>query len=304
MTGPAGPAGGTDRGLRTALLGGAVNGLLAIGKLVAGILGNSYALIADAVESSLDVFSSLVVWQGLRVTQNPPDETHPYGYGKAESLAAAVVALMLIGAAVGIATAAIREILTPHHAPAPFTLVVLAAIVIAKELLFRRVLKVGTELGSGAVEADAWHHRSDAITSAAAFVGITVALWGGRGWESADDWAALLAAAVIGWNGWRLFRPAAAELMDRMPDAETVATIARAATGVPGVVAIEKLRVRRFGRGLFVDIHVHADPELPLRESHRLSGIVKSAMRAAVPAVFDTSIHMEPAEDGDGPAAA
>ena len=175
-------------------------------------------LIADAVESSLDVVSSLVVWGGLRITSRPADEDYPYGYGKAEALATVIVALLLVGAAAGIAVAAIREILTPHHMPAPFTLAVVPVVVVVKEVLFRRVRRIGHETGSRVVQADAWHHRSDAITSAAAFVGIAVALWGGPGWESADDWAALAAAAIIATNGLRLLGPTLDDLMDRMPD--------------------------------------------------------------------------------------
>ena len=196
----------------------------------------------------------------------------------------------------GIAIAAVQEIMTPHHSPAPFTLVVLLAVVLVKEALFHRVFTVGSETGSRAVQADAWHHRSDAITSAAAFVGIAIALWGGRGWESADDWAALVAAGIIAFNGYRLLRPAVSDLMDRMPDREIVGRIAQAAESVSGVHAIEKLRVRTFGAGYFVDLHVQADPEMSLREAHILSGRVKSSIKEAVPAVFDTSIHMEPYE--------
>lgn len=286
----------TSRGIRAALLGLLVNGVLAGIKLIAGIAGNSYALIADAVESSLDIFSSMIVWRGLKVTARPADRTHPYGYGKAEALAAAVVSLMLLAAAAGIALAAVQEILTPHHTPAPFTLVVLLGVILIKETLFRRVFDVGSETGSRAVQADAWHHRSDAITSASAFVGIAIALWGGPGWESADDWAALGAAGIIAFNGYRLLRPAISDLMDRMPDKEIVARIAQAAESVSGVLAIEKLRVRTFGTGYFVDVHVQAEAQMPLRDAHILSGRVKSSIKEAVPAVFDTSIHMEPFE--------
>lgn len=291
----------TSRGIRAALFGLLVNATLATVKLVGGIIGNSYALIADAVESSLDIFSSLIVWSGLRITTRPPDDTHPYGYGKAEAIAGAVVSLMLLAAAVGISVAAVREIITPHHAPAPFTLIILVGVVVIKEGLFRRVFQVGAETGSTAVKADAWHHRSDAITSAAAFVGIAIALWGGPGWESADDWAALVAAGIIAFNGARLLQPAIHILMDRMPAPEVVARIEAAAKGVSGVEAIEKLRVRTFGTGYFVDVHVQADPDMPLREAHILSGKVKSAIKEAVPAVFDTSIHMEPFETASEP---
>lgn len=192
--------------MRAALTGLWVNAVLVVVKLMAGILGHSYALVADAIESSADIFSSLIVWAGLRITTRPADEDYPYGYGKAETLAAAVVSLMLIGAALGIAIAAVGEIVTPHHAPAPFTLVVIAVVVLVKEILSRKVLRVSQETGSTAVKADAWHHRSDALTSAAAFIGISVALWGGPGWEPADDWAALVAAGIIAFNGISLLR--------------------------------------------------------------------------------------------------
>jgi cation diffusion facilitator family transporter len=271
-----------------------VNIVLVVVKLVAGIAGHSYALIADSIESSTDVFSSLIVWGGLRITTRPADEEYPYGYGKAEALAAAIVSLMLLGAALGIAVAAVGEIMTPHHMPAPFTLAVIAAVIPIKEFLYRRVLRVGSETGSTAVKADAWHHRSDAITSLAALIGIAVALLGGPGWESADDWAALLAAAVIAVNGMLLLRPAVGDLMDRMPERTVLERIAAIAEGVEGVRAIEKLRVRKVGMEYFVDLHVQADETMPLREAHILSGKVKGAIRAAVAEVAGVLIHMEP----------
>jgi cation diffusion facilitator family transporter len=279
------------RSARTGLL---INAALALIKLLAGIFGNSYALVADALESTLDVFSSLIVWGGLRISTRSADETFPFGYGKAEPLATVVVSFLLLGGAVSIAVQAIREILTPHHAPAPFTLVVLLGVVFVKEVLFRRVLDVGQEVESAAVQADAWHHRSDAITSAAAAVGIAVALIGGPGWEEADDLAALAAAAVIFFNGVRILRPAVADLMDRTPDHETIARIHQAAMAVPEVRAVETLKVRRSGLGLYVDIHVEADPEMPLREAHIVSGKVKTSIRREVPTVLGVLVHMEP----------
>ena len=290
----------TERGMKAVLTGLWVNAVLVVVKLLGGILGHSYALVADAIESSTDIFSSLIVWSGLRLTTRPADEDYPYGYGKAETLAAAVVSLMLIGAALGIAVAAIHEIVTPHHLPARFTLVVIAAVVIVKAILSRRVLKVGVDTGSTAVKADAWHHRSDALTSAAAFIGISIAIWGGPGWESADDWAALVASAIIAINGVLLLRPAIRDLMDRMPESIHSQRIAEAARGVEGVRAIEKLRVRRLGTEFYVDLHVQADPVLPLRDAHVLGGKVKGAIRAAVPQVAGVLVHMEPHEGSAG----
>jgi cation diffusion facilitator family transporter len=290
-----------ERGIQAARAGLVVNIVLVIVKLLAGIAGHSSALVADAIESFTDIFSSLVVWGGLRITTKPADEEYPYGYGKAEALAAAVVSLMLLGAALGVAVGAVGEIMTPQHMPAPFTLAVIAAVIPVKEILFRRVLRIGSETGSTAVKADAWHHRSDALTSAAALIGIGIALWGGPGWESADDWAALLAAIVIALNGFFLLRPAIDDLMDRMPDRPMADQIASTALAVEGVRAIEKLRVRRVGTDFFVDLHVQADRSLPLSEAHILSGKVKGAMRAAIPLISGVLIHMEPYEENDRP---
>lgn len=289
----------SSRGIRAAQVGLLANAMLAAVKLVAGVLGHSYALVADAIESTADIFSSAVVWGGLRIASREADEEYPWGYGKAESLAAAVVALLLLGAAAGISIEAIREIRTPHHAPAPFTLGVLVVVVIIKETMFRRIFHVGDETGSPVVKADAWHHRSDAITSLAAGVGIGVALWKGAGWESADDWGALVAAAVIAFNGIRLLRPAVQDLMDRAPSPDLLVRVELAALGVSDVQSVEKLRIRRAGARYYADLHVQADPDLSLHDAHIVSGKVKSNIRAAVPAVVGVLVHMEPFSDGE-----
>ena len=293
--------GGVRRGIRAAQTGILVNAALAVVKLLAGIFGHTYALIADAVESGADVLGSLLVWGGLAVAARPPDEDHPYGHGKAEALAAAAVALMLLGAAGGIAYEAVREIRTPHQVPAPWTLGVLGAVMLVKGLLSRRVGKVGTAIGSTAVKADAWHHLSDALTSGAAFIGISIAVWGSRyrggtGWEQADDWAALAASAVIAFNAVLLIRPAIHDLMDRIPGHEIVRSIRQAAESVPGVLAIEKLAVRKAGLGYRVNLHVQAEPTMPLYEAHVLSGRVKKAIQRQVPQVQSVLVHMEPFE--------
>jgi cation diffusion facilitator family transporter len=268
-------------------------------KVTAGVVGHSQALIADGIESTADLFSSLVVWSGLRIASRHADEQYPFGYGKAEALAAGVVGLLLFLAALAIAFESIRQILTPHLTPRPFTLLVLVGVVLVKELWFRRVRMLGEAVGSTVVAADAWHHRSDAITSAAAFIGISVALLGGPGWESADDWAALLAAGVIVYNAVGVVRPAVHDLMDRAPGETILSRVGAAARAVPGVLAIEKLKVRKAGMGYYVDLHVQADPGMALHDAHVLSGMVKSAIRSAVPEVHGALIHMEPFEGSD-----
>jgi cation diffusion facilitator family transporter len=284
----------TNRAIRWAQAGLLTNALLVIAKLFAGIIGHSNALIADAVESSADIFSSLIVWMGLSIAARPADEDHPYGHGKAEPLAAAVVSLMLLGAAVGISIIAIRDIRTPHHLPAPFTLFVAAGVIFVKEILYRRVSRVGREVGSTAVTADAWHHRSDAISSLAAFIGISIALLGGHGWEAADDWAALVAAFVVAVNGVRTFRPAISGLMDEAPDRTVKERALHAASEVRGVRSVENLNVRSSGIGFYVDLHVKADPKLSLEEAHEIAAKVKYAILEAIPNVVNVLVHMEP----------
>lgn len=281
---------------RLAQAGLVLNAALAVVKLVAGLLGNAYALVADAIESATDMVGSLVVWSGLRIASRDPDERYPFGYGRAEALAGAVVAALMLGAAVGIAIEAIREIRTPHHAPAPWTLGVLVVVIVTKEWLAKRVLDASEATGSVAVAADGWHHRADAITSAAAFVGITIAVLGGPGWEAADDWAALVAAGVIAINGGLLLRTALGDLMDRAPAPVVHDAIAGAALATSGVLAIEKLKIRKTGTAFYVDIHVQADPAMSLHDAHILSGRVKGAIRQKVPSAAGVLIHMEPFE--------
>jgi cation diffusion facilitator family transporter len=282
-----------QRSLRATFTGLSVNVALAISKLLAGILGHSHALIADAVESLADVFSSLIVWRGLVVAEEPPDEDHPYGHGKAEPIATAVVSVMLLLAAGWIASQALREIREPHLAPAPFTLLVLILVII-KESLFRFVSRESIIVESSAVASDAWHHRSDAITSLAAAIGISIALIGGKGYEAADDWAALIAAGVIAWNGFRLLRPALNELMDRSPNREVIDRIRKVAEACPGVAGVEKCFVRKMGYHLFVDMHVEVDPQMTVVRSHEIAHEVKDKVRAEIPTVHDVLVHIEP----------
>jgi cation diffusion facilitator family transporter len=276
------------------MLGIFVNGTLATAKFIGGILGNSYALIADAVESMTDIFSSFVVWRGLSVAIQPPDSDHPYGHGKAEPLAASFVALTLLAAALGIAIQAVREIFTHHLTPKPFTLWLLLAVVIIKESLFRFAFQVGNQASSNAVRADAWHHRSDAITSAAAGIGIAIALWGGKGYESADDWAALFASGFIAWNGLRLLKPAVDELMDALPSEAMQNEIASIALGCTGVLAVEKVLARKTGFVYWVDMHLEVPRDMTVEEAHQIAHVVKDRIRQKLPKITEVSIHVEP----------
>jgi cation diffusion facilitator family transporter len=282
-------------GARVALLGLVINVVLASVKIVAGVIGHAYVLIADGIESALDVGGSIVIWGGLTVAARPPDRTHPYGHGKAEPIAALVVAICVLAAAIGLAIESVREILTPHHGPAPFTLALLVVVIVIKEFLFRYVNRIGRDLESTAVQTDAWHHRSDALTSTAAFIGISLALIGGERWQSADDWAALFACAVIAANGVRLALPAFQEIMDTAPAGKIVGSILAVASSVPGVVEVEKCYARKMGLDYYVDLHVGVDGNISVQEGHEIAHRVKSAIQQSDSRIADVLVHIEPA---------
>ena len=288
------PAGRLKRSLRATLVGLVVNSALAVAKFIAGVFGHSHALVADAVESLADIFSSLIVWRGLVVASEPADEDHPYGHGKAEPIAAAVVSALLLAAAVWIAFTAIREIQSPHQLPAPYTLVVLIVVILIKEGMFRFLHRESMSLESFAMQTDAWHHRSDAITSLAAFLGISVALIGGKGYEAADDVAAFCAAIVIAWNGWKLSRSALHELMDRAPGNELSEQVRQVAESVDGVNRVEKCLIRKMGYQYYVDLHIEVDPQMTVVRSHAIAHQVKDRIRAEIPNILDVLVHIEP----------
>lgn len=284
-----------ENGARLVLRGIALNAVLAAAKFAGGIFGNTYALIADGAESTLDIFSSLLVWAGFRVAARPPDADHPYGHGKAEPLSALAVAVFIFLMAGWIAVHAVREIITPHEGPAWWTLLVLAGVIATKMWFSRRMGAAGEEAGSTALGVEALHHWSDAMTSAAAFVGISIALWGGKGWESADDWAALFACAIIAFNGAGMMGRALGDVMDSAVAARFENEVRALALGVPGVAALDKVRVRKSGLSYLVDIQVRVDGDLSVRAGHAIAHAVKDALTASPPhRISDVTVHVEP----------
>jgi cation diffusion facilitator family transporter len=271
-----------------------INVALAGVKIAAGVLGNSSVLVADGIESAADVFGSFVVWSGLRVAVLPADANHPYGHGKAESIASAIVSLSLLGAAVIIAAQSVNEILRPQGPPEKFTLFVLVGVIAVKELLFRRASQAAVSLDSAVLRADAWHHRSDALTSAAAFIGILIALIGGPRFETADDWAALVACGIIAWNGVHLLRGTLDEIMDAAVSPEIVREVRKLAASVDGVKEIEKCRVRKTGLHLALDIHVVVDGNLTVKRGHAIAHEVEAKLRASQHRINDVTVHIEP----------
>jgi cation diffusion facilitator family transporter len=284
-----------ESGAHLALVGMWLNAVLCAAKIGVGVVGHSYALIADGFESLLDIVSSLLIWAGLKFAAKPPDETHPYGHGKAEPVAAILGSLMILGAGAGLAMASLKAISAPRLAPAVYALPVLVAVVIVKEIHSRRVRKSARQTSSTAMEADAMHHRTDAITSAVALAGITVALIGGKGYEKADNWAALCACGIIAYNGLLIFWPSLLDLMDTAPPRNIAEHVRNAALAVAGVAETEHCRMRKMGLEYYVDLHVKVDGGMTVTEGHGIAHRVKEAVRQAAPEVADVLVHIEPA---------
>lgn len=267
---------------------------LALIKGLAGFFGNSYALIADAIESTTDIFASFLVLFGIKYSNKPADENHPYGHGRAEPLITFLVVGFLITSATIIAYESINNIGTPHELPKSWTLIVLGTIIIWKEYSFRLVMKRSIESNSSSLKADAWHHRSDAITSVAAFIGISIALILGKGYESADDWAALFAAGFIFYNSYLIFRPALGEIMDENLNEDLIIEIRKVAQQVDGIVNTEKCFIRKAGMKYHVDLHAIVNANITVREGHDISHLLKDTLRAEIPELGHVLIHIEP----------
>jgi cation diffusion facilitator family transporter len=282
-------------GLRSSLLGIVINLLLALVKCLTGLIGHSFALLADGIESFLDVISSSVVYYGVRLAIKPPDKDHPYGHGKADPIAAAVVGVAMIAAAVGIAAESVNLIRTPHKLPQAYTLLVLVCVVPIKALLSRYVSGFGQKIESSALRGDAWHHLSDAIVSAFAFVGISAALWTGN--PTADDWAALCAAPVILLGGWQQLRRPIAELLDTAPAPEIEEHVRSVAESVGGVFGVEKCFVRKVGFRYYVDLHVVVRGDLTVRQGHLIAHLVADQVREQVDKIAEVLVHIEPEEE-------
>ena len=270
------------------------NTLLAIIKGFAGFFGNSYALIADAIESTTDIFASLLVLLGFKYAKKPADENHPYGHGKIEPLITFTIAAFLVVSATIIAYKSIQNIQTPHKIPKPWTLIVLGFIIIWKEISFQIVIKKSNLINSSSLKADAWHHRSDAITSVMAFIGISIAIYFGDGYETADDWAALFASVFILYNSYLILRPALSEIMDEQLYNELIIEIRNESVKVKGVLGTEKCFIRKAGMKYHVDLHVIVDGNISVKEGHDIAHRLKDFLRKEIPTLGHVLIHIEP----------
>jgi cation diffusion facilitator family transporter len=291
------------------LLGVVMNAALAVGKLVGGWLGDSFALLSDAANSLGDVAISLGVLYALRVAQRPPDKEHPYGHTRAEGIAGLTVALLVGVAAAFIAWEAVQQLSEPHVVPARWTIAVAAVNLIIKEGLYHFSRRVGDRTGSTAIAATAWDHRADALCSAVVLVGLLAAVLGGPSWAVADDLAALAVAAAVMYSAAQLFIRAGRELMDMQADDTIVDQVRDSAADVSGVRGVETLWVRKSGLEYFADIHVEVDADLSVAEGHRIGHNVKDELLRSYPQLRDVLVHVEPydperahhaAADGDG----
>ena len=272
------------------------NASLAIIKGLAGFFGNSYALIADAIESTADIFSSFLVLFGLKYANRPADKNHPYGHGRAEPLITFLVVGFLITSATIIAYESIKNIGTPHELPKIWTLFVLIPLIIWKEISFQLVIRKAKETNSSSLKADAWHHRSDAITSIAALIGISIALYFGKGYETADDWAALFASGFILYNSYKIFRPALGEIMDEYLYDDLVAEIRKVSLSCAGVVATEKCFVRKAGMKYHVELHAIVQADITVKNGHEIAHKLKDTLLNDIPQLGHVLIHIEPTE--------
>lgn len=270
------------------------NTFLALIKGLSGYFGNSYALLADAIESTTDIFASVLVLFGLKYANKPADKNHPYGHGRAEPLTTFLVVGFLITSATIIAYESILNIGTPHELPKRWTLFILLPLICWKELSFRLVMKKAIETNSSSLKADAWHHRSDAVTSIAALIGISIALYFGKGYESADDWAALFASGFIYYNSYKIFRPALGEIMDEHLYDDLVVDIRKIALTVNGIVATEKCFVRKAGMTYHVDLHATVSALITVKKGHEIAHLLKDTLRKSMPQLGHVLVHIEP----------
>lgn len=288
-------------GQKVILTGVLLNLILSTGKIAGGLLGRSNALIADGIESLLDLFSSLLMWAALKYAAKPPDEDHPYGHGKAESLSSLIGSLVLAIAGALIAHNSIIQLIAAAHGatvhlPSPWTLLILIGVIALKETLYQFMARRARKIGSNALLADAWHHRSDAVTSIAAFIGISISLLGGRGYEVADDWAALFACVVIFYSSYNMLKLSLGDVMDARvsPDAEKM--VMNITCAVPGVISAEKCRIRKSGLSYIADLHIRVGGDISVREGHAISHLVEDKLMTSKLPLEDVTVHVEPEE--------
>ncbi len=271
------------------------NIVLTIITWIAGVLGNSNAIIANAIESTNDIIASSVVFFGLKYSQKPANEDYPYGRGRIEPIITFIVVLIMILSAVFIVLGAIHNMNTPHALPKKWTLIFVTAFLVWKECCYRLVYKKSKQLNSSALLAEAWHHRSDALTSIATLAGISLALFLGAEYAYLDDVAAIVASIFIVYNAFKIFRPAWGEIMDKNSHEKFKLMIYEDAQLIPDIIQIEKCHVRKVGIYYYIDMHLEVDGKMPVRRGHAISHEFKDLLMDKHHEIGDVLIHIEPA---------
>ena len=281
-------------GIRTALISSFCNVIVAIGKIVFGILGNSFALIADGVESTLDIISSIIVWGGLKIAAEPADDNHPYGHGKAESLAGVIVSTILISAGLGIGYNGIARILSPDlMAPKAFTLYVFIIVIIIKEILYQYTIKVSKLINSTSMKAEAWHHRTDAITTVMALIGVFIAI--NTSYKIADGLAGVLCGCIIIFNGSRILYASSNEVMDTVASDEIYDKIKNITLTHAEIKNIDNCRIRKSGLQYLLDIEIQVDPTITVMAGHKIAHELEDILLQDKNLnIIDIIIHVEP----------
>jgi len=287
---------------RVTWIGFVVNTLLIIVKLIAGILGTSSALIADAIHSLSDSAGDLVVLSGIKLAQKPVDDTHNYGHGKFETLSAIIISISLIVVAAGILWNGVVSVYDtlkgiPVAIPAMGTLIAVVLSIVVKEALFHYTIKTGKALNSPLLIANAWHHRSDALSSVAVLVGISGALFLGEHWVILDPVAAIVVSIFIFKMAGGIMKDSIDELLEASLSKEHQQEIIRIVSDVPGVSNPHRLKTRRIGINIAIDMHIHVNPKLSIIEAHNISTNVEKVLAGAFGPNTFISIHVEPEGD-------
>lgn len=287
---------------RVTLIGSAVNAVLIVLKFIAGIFGKSSAMIADAVHSLSDFITDVIVLVFVKIAGKPRDKGHDYGHGKFETFATMIIGLLLSLAGVGLLANGIDLVIKScngHTLERPTMLAFVIAVVsiLSKEWLYRFTAAKGREVNSQAVVANAWHHRSDAISSAGTLVGVAGAMFLGDSWRILDPVAAIVVSLFIIKSGYDIMKPSVNELLESsLPEAQET-EIRQLVLGVPGIISVHNLRTRRIGNGIAVDMHAKMDGSISLTEAHSRASAAEMAIRGRFGANAIINIHMEPVTD-------
>ena len=284
---------------KVTLVGSAVNCLLIAVKFLAGIFGRSSAMIADAVHSLSDFVTDVIVLVFVRIAGKPGDSTHTYGHGKFETLATLIIGVVLIGVGLGLGINGVRKIIGSIEGealPRPTMLALAVAVlsIVSKEIVYRYTVAAGRRLQSQSVEANAWHHRSDALSSIGTLVGIAGAMFLGEKWRVLDPIAAVAVSIFIVKVGFEISKPCIDILLERSLPEENVLEIRKIITSVDGIYGLHNLRTRRIGNNIAIEAHIRMDGNLPLQQAHALASEAERRLRERFGADTHIGLHMEP----------